>query len=130
MSAADLHGTGISFPPRLDRSGRLAWSSGADNVRDAIRVILSTEPGERVMLPSFGAGLGTLLFEPNIPATHRLVEDRVTKALTRWEPRIRLERVHVAANAREPQQADVTIVYRLVATGDRDQVAVAARLEG
>jgi uncharacterized protein len=125
-----MHGTGIAFPPRLDQSGRLAWSSGPDNVRDAIRVILSTEPGERVMLPTFGAGLGKLLFEPNIPATHRLVEDRVTKALTRWEPRIRLARVHVAADGADPQQANVTIVYTLVATGDRRQLGVTTRLEG
>ena len=130
MIASSIHGTGLAFPPRLDRSGRLAWSSGPDNVRDAIRVILSTEPGERVMLPSFGAGLGKLLFEPNIPATHRLVEDRVGKALARWEPRIRVERVHIAADPQDPRQANVTIFYSLVATGDRDQLGVTTRLEG
>lgn len=127
---AQAHGRGVAFPPRLDRTGRLAWSVGPDNVRDAIRIILATEPGERVMLPSFGAGLGRLLFEPNTPATHRLVEERVRQALTRWEPRIRLDTIHVAADPVERQQANVTVVYTLLASGDQERVAVTARLEG
>lgn len=125
-----LHGQGLSFPPRLDESGRLAWSVGSDNVRESIRVILGTEPGERVMLPSFGAGLGRLLFEPNITSTHRLVEERVVRAMQRWEPRIRIDQVRVEANAEHPQQADITIAYTLVATGEPGQVGVTARLGG
>lgn len=125
-----LHGTGIGFPPRLDLTGRLAWSAGPDNVRDCIRIILGTEPGERVMSPTFGAGLGRLLFEPNIPATHRLVEDRVVKALQRWEPRIRLTRVDVETDPDDPQRANVTITYTLIATGERGHVGVTTRLEG
>lgn len=128
--APHTQGRGIAFPPRLDRTGRLAWSVGPDNVRDAIRIILATEPGERVMLPSFGAGLGRLLSEPNTPATHRLVEERVRQALTRWETRIRLDAIQVTADPLERQQANVTIVYTLLGSGDRERVAVTARLEG
>ena len=49
------------------------------------------------MLPSFGAGLRRFLFEPNVPATHRLVEEAVRRAIQLWEPRVRLESVRVSA---------------------------------
>ena len=81
-------GRGISFPPRVGADGRVAWSASEDNVGEAIEVILKTELGERLRLPDFGAGLGHFLFEPNTTATRRQIQDRITQALTRWEPRI------------------------------------------
>jgi hypothetical protein len=51
-------GTGWAFPLRPDATrGNLGYRSGAEKVREAILLILQTEPGERVMRPTFGAGL-------------------------------------------------------------------------
>lgn len=125
-----LLGQGISFPPRIGADGRVAWSGGVDSIRESIRVILMTDPGERLMLPAFGAGLRGFLFEPNIPATHRLIQERVDFTLGRWEPRIELVRVVVDADPDDAQQANVTIDYKLVATEQRGQVGLAVRLAG
>jgi len=56
MNEGALIGRSISFPPRVV-DGRVAWSEGADNVRESIRIILMTEPGERLRLQEFGGGL-------------------------------------------------------------------------
>ena len=112
-------GQGISWPPRIDGDGRLRLSADADNVREAIQVILLTEPGERVRLPEFGAGLGRFLFEPNIPATHIAIARRITQSLMRWEPRIRVAQVEVDADPSDPQAALATITYRLVSTAQQ-----------
>ena len=112
-------GQGISWPPRIDGDGRLRLSSDADNVREAIQVILLTEPGERVRLPEFGAGLGRFLFEPNIPATHIAIARHITQSLMRWEPRIRVAQVEVDADPSDPQAALATITYRLVSTAQQ-----------
>jgi phage baseplate assembly protein W len=125
-----LIGRGIAFPPRLGPDGRLRFSEGAENVRDALRVILMTERRERLMLPGFGAGLGALLFEPNVAATHALLAERARRALERWEPRIRLERLDVAADPEDPQAAVVTVAYRLVATGREEEVTLTVPLAG
>ncbi len=127
---AALFGRGMAFPPALDRDGRVAWSEGPANVRESIRVILMTDPGERLMLPAFGAGLRTFLFEPNVAATHRLMEERITHALLRWEPRIKLGSIAVARDPDDPQRATATVIYTLVATQARQSVAVDVRLEG
>ena len=112
-------GEGISWPPRIDGDGRLLRSADADNVREAIQVILLTEPGERVRLPEFGAGLGRFLFEPNIPATHIAIARHITQSLMRWEPRIRVAQVEVDADPSDPQAALATITYRLVSTAQQ-----------
>ncbi|MBP7204843.1 MAG: GPW/gp25 family protein [Propionivibrio sp.] len=112
-------GQGISWPPRIDGDGRLLRSADADNVREAIQVILLTEPGERVRLPEFGAGLGRFLFEPNIPATHIAIARAIDLSLKRWEPRIRVAQVEVDADPTDSQAALATIAYRLVSNAQQ-----------
>lgn len=130
MEAARLYGKGMAFPPRVGPDGRIAWSEGEDNIRESMRVILMTEPGERLRLPQFGAGLGRFLFEPNIVATHALIRERIREALARWEPRIRVEAVEVAADRADPQAAIATINYRLVATQTLERVSLAVSVAG
>jgi phage baseplate assembly protein W len=124
MKPEQVYGRGMGFPPRVGANGRIAWSEGEANVREAIRLILMTEPGERLRLPAFGAGLGRFLFEPNIVATHTLMRQRIADALKRWEPRIQVESVEVQADAVDPQAAIATITYRLVATQARERVSL------
>jgi phage baseplate assembly protein W len=130
MDEARIFGQGFAFPPRLGPDGRVALSAGPENIREAIRIILLTEPGERLMLPELGAGLARFLFQPNTVATHRLIEERIVRALSLWEPRIRLESVTVEADAADAQSAAVTIRYALVATGASDRIDLSVRLAG
>ena len=106
----------MSFPPRVGADGRVAWSEGEDNVRESIRVILLTEPRERLRLPEFGGGLRRFLFEPNTVATRHAHPGRIA---TRWRAgsrASRVESVDVEPDRSDPQAAVATITYRLVAT--------------
>ena len=127
---ATLLGRGFSFPPRIGLDGRFAYSAGSENVRESIRVILSTDRQERIMLPQFGGGLATYLFEPNTPDTHRLIQERITQALGRWEPRIEVENVRVVADTNDPRAAVATVRYKLRATGASDRTDLTVRLAG
>jgi phage baseplate assembly protein W len=129
MSALpDPLGRSLSFPLRPGPDGRLVWSQGVQNVRESIGVILRTAPGERVMLPDFGAGLDRFLAEPNIPATHARIADAITRALARWETRVALDSVDVVADPSDRLAALATLTYRLVATGAREMTTVAVPL--
>ena len=130
MEASRVYGQGMAFPPRVQPDGSLAWSSGEDNVREAIRIVLMTEPGERLYLPDFGAGLGRFLFEPNIASTHTLIAERIQDALQAWEPRVRVESVEVAAAPADPQAAIATLSYRLVATQRQERVSLSVSVAG
>jgi len=130
MDQARIFGKGMAFPPRVGPDGRIAWSSGEPNIHESIRLILSTEPGERLRLPAFGAGLRRFLFEPNNLATHTLIRQTIAEALKRWEPRIQVESVEVEADLREAEVAIATLTYRLVATQAQERIAVAVGVQG
>jgi uncharacterized protein len=119
-----IFGKGISFPPRLDGYGRWAWSEGEVNIRESIAVILKTNQRERIALPAFGAGLQRYLFEPNTADTHTRIAHEIDVALRRYEPRIALESVEVAADTTSAQTAVATITYKLVASGMRERISV------
>jgi phage baseplate assembly protein W len=127
---SDIYGQGLSFPLRVGAGGRLAWSSGEENVRESIRLILLTEPTERLMREEFGCGLRRFLFEPNTPATRALIRDRVTKAIARWEPRVRLDDVSVDADPMDARVIQISIVFRLVATSVTGRIGLSLALEG
>lgn len=130
MDDGRLFGRGLAFPPRVGSDGRLAWSGGEANVREAVQIILLTEWNERLMLPEFGGGLGRFLFEPNNVTTRHLMKDRIAKALARWEPRVAVESVEVEEDPGDPQGAVATITYRLVATRALERVSLNVSLAG
>jgi phage baseplate assembly protein W len=130
MSRMDPLGRGLSFPPRVGGDGRLAWSEGETNVRESIRVILLTEPGERLMRAEYGCGLRAFLFEPNTETTRALIRDRIAQSIRRWEPRVTLDDVAVDAVPDNPRLVAVTLRFRLVATQAAGRLALTIELEG
>jgi phage baseplate assembly protein W len=90
-------GRGWSFPVAV-ANGAIAMSEYEEDIREAILIILGTDPGERVMRPDFGAGLRALVFEPINTQTIALARHRVEQALVLWEPRIDSIGVDVSAD--------------------------------
>lgn len=82
-------GRGFSFPFRVDpATNRIAMSSAEQDVEEAIRIILRTNLGERVMLPEFGTSAGDFLFSDDRAERVAALEESVREALEQWEPRI------------------------------------------
>jgi phage baseplate assembly protein W len=108
-----LIGKGLYFPLHPDRDGKLSFLGGAEKIRQSIWLLLSTAPGERVMLPEYGCGIHELLFEANTAALRASVQSRVQEALTRWEPRIDVLNVRVEAGGELANQLLIRIDYRV-----------------
>jgi phage baseplate assembly protein W len=112
-------GTGWSFPPRPDGRGGIALVSDAEKIEQAIRIILSTAIGQRVMRPTFGSRLHELVFAPLNPETFGLAELYVEEALTFWEPRIEVLEVNARSDPDQPSLLLVAVDYRIKATHDQ-----------
>ncbi len=93
--ATKFLGNGLSFPLRTNARGEIALVSGEEDIEQAIRIVLSTRPGERVMRPTFGCRAHELLFEPFAASTVSLMQEYVLEALRMWEPRIEVTSVNV-----------------------------------
>ncbi len=112
-------GSGWRFPVGLDGEGAIALSRAEEDVREAIWIILSTAPGERLMHPDFGCGIHDYVFASANARTAGQVKFRVEEALARWEPRIELEGVAVEADPAEPARLLVRVDYTVRSTDSR-----------
>lgn len=121
-------GAGLSFPLVPNREGRLERIDGPEKVRQSIAVILDTEPGERIMLPSFGCGLRRFLMQPNTTATRAQIQREIEQALRNFEPRIALERVDVLPGE-DPALVLARIEYVHVRDGRKDNLVYPFYLE-
>jgi phage baseplate assembly protein W len=112
----------FAFPFRIDAaSGQAARSSYQDHVDQMIRQILLTDPGERVCLPDFGAGMRRLLFAPITAQLQATATMMITSALTTWlGNQITVSSVTVGTPASTPGLPDgtilITIAYVLTET--------------
>jgi phage baseplate assembly protein W len=56
---------GLQYPLAKSSRGILAQKVGVDQIKADLLQLLLTNPGERVMLPTYGTPLRKLIFEPN-----------------------------------------------------------------
>lgn len=86
---------GCPYPIEADPLGYLRTQWGIDQIKSDILILLLTNPGERVMLPTFGTPLKKLFFEPNDAIVVQQARQMIIESIRRWEPRIALEQVKV-----------------------------------
>lgn len=116
MSKQAFLGTGWRFPIRVNPRGGLSYSSGEQDIQEAIWIILSTAPNERQMLPRFGCGIHNYVFAPNNPTTRGNIAHEVRQALTKWEARIDVMEVNVESVADEQNKLLIRVDYQVRST--------------
>jgi len=117
--AQEIVGRGWAFPPGISSQGGLALTSERSEIDQAIRIILSTSPGQRVMRPQFGCRLQELVFAPNNSQTVAQARRFVEEALGMWEPRITVTRVDARPDPQEASRLVIEIEYEIKASHDR-----------
>ena len=137
MAEVDFLGKGIKFPFTIQQTGsgvvkkaNIAVSSDAELVRESIRIILSTNKGERVMRPDFGADLAKLAFAPNSTATATMLSYTIREALELWEPRIEVKKVSAVPDGTERNKLDIQIEYKLLTSNSQENLVFPFYLEG
>jgi len=109
----DFLGTGWTFPLQTTPRGGLRLSRAEQRIEESIFLILSTAPGERVMLPEFGCGIHDLVFAPNNAVTISLVVQRTRQALVAFEPRIDVLDITAETAPEQPNLLLIRIDYRI-----------------
>lgn len=113
-------GTGWAFPPSFDRvNHRIRLVSDADDIKQSIRLILRTTPGERVMQPAFGCHLSRLVFEKIDAAMIAELNHLVYHALLEFEPRVNFLSADILARKELDGRIDIAVNYAIVATNTR-----------
>lgn len=109
----------IAVPFRLSVSRSIqAITNSNQQVHQHVISLVSTELGERVMLPDYGVKLTSLLFEDLDDIQVEFINDRIGAALLTWEPGVVLNRaVPVPGNTGEVR---VDVDYTRRESGNTD----------
>lgn len=82
-------------------------------IKQAIKNLILTTPGEKPFQPTVGSKVMDMLFEPLDPFTADAVKDEIINTVNQYEPRVELTKVDVTAIP-EGNKLNITLEYRIV----------------
>lgn len=113
-------GRGWSFPPAFSKSEKeVQMLEGEADVQSSIEIILSTELGERVMLPGFGWKRDRWLFESLSTTTATVMQKEIQTALLVYEPRIDINEVTLQPDQGLEGKVNIVVDYTVRSTNTR-----------
>ena len=115
----------LDYPFGVSGSGTPNTTLADDHLRDLILQVLFTNPGERVNLPEFGAGIGRLVFAANSDPLRTTAQFLISTNLRRWlGDRIDVNQVNVTSDPGFENIVNIDIIYTIKATQERQSLNV------
>lgn len=87
--------SGISFPFRTEGNGLPAGAKGTDLIRSAFILLLRTPKGSRVMRPTLGTNIESMLFEDVGPLFEAMIQREILIATNDWLPEVGILNIDV-----------------------------------
>ena len=107
---------------QLNALGSVDMVEAALSIRQAILLLVSTRPGERVRRRDYGCNIHQLLFAPNDDTTAGLAIYYVKRAIDQWEPRIEVIQLDAVRHTEDPAHLYIQLDYRIRATRQVDSL--------
>lgn len=111
-------GRGWSFPVSFSKKGFAKMSEYEDDIRESLRILLMTYPGERTMQPEYGCRLRDYCFGSFSLRTETLMQDEIRKAILLNEPRVDTDSVDIETTD-ESGVLRISITYVIRSTNSR-----------
>ena len=115
----DFLGRGWGFPPTFHKEfSGVDMLTGEDDIHSSLKILVSTEVGERIMQPRYGCNLNPFVWEPLNVATETMLEKIIKDAVTINEPRIITDMVEITYG-NEEGLIYINISYTIITTNSR-----------
>lgn len=105
----------------------------SETVKQNLKNLILTSPGERIMLPEFGVGLRRFLFEGISNDTFTKLAVRIRQQVRKYMPFLNIEDIQFATGDTDtdlsPNQVNVYIIYNLGQIGNTDEVSISQFLD-
>ena len=113
-------GTGWGFPPEFHITpNNVEMLSDAADIESSLQILLSTRPGERVMLPRYGCNLDEMIFEPLTTTFKTYMKDLISTAILYFEPRIAVNSIELDDTGELEGKILIKIDYSVRTTNSR-----------
>ncbi len=128
-----MAGLSPKLPLTLDPADGYALNKDLKELsRQNMKMLILTNPGERMMDPGFGVGIAAYLFENNSPSTYSKIEARIQQQVAKYLPYINLEDIIFRAedplNKQEDNFLGLSISFSIKKLGIRDVLEVPINL--
>lgn len=108
-----IYGRGWAFPLSFNLDEGIVMAEGAEDIRQSLRILFSTEPGERIMRNNYGCALYDVMFENINSDLMNDIETRIVDSILRYEPRANLTDVKFQQSPTHRSQLMIDISYCL-----------------
>jgi len=116
-------GVGWKFPPSFDRStGSIILVSEEEDIKESLYILLSTKPGERIMLPEYGCDLHKMVFESVDATLITQMQSLIKNAILNFEPRIILENIDIRQDDNTDGLLLINVSYKVRKTNKRSNM--------
>jgi len=94
-----------------------------DNIKQNLKMLVLTNPGERVMDPNFGVGVGRYLFEMiEDNSVFSDIDSRIREQVSLYLPYVNIQRVEFLSEIRNRNKINLKITYSVPRISLNDQL--------
>lgn len=96
-----------------DNSGFHMIAALKDNIKQNLKMLILTKPGERVMDPNFGVGIERYLFEMVGNEVYAEIDSKIREQVSLYMPYINIQRVQFARDTNNENRINLSITYNV-----------------
>lgn len=121
---------GWAFPVGVDpHTGKIEMTEQKEDIRQSIRILLSTTRGERLLHPDYGCNLTQFMFEPLNYELVQRIKQEVYTSITKWERRIQNLEINLFQDTAEESRIVIGISYTISGLQEKDEIYYAYDLK-
>ena len=110
----DFGNLGWKFPPTFNKySKSVETVSDKDSIRESLYVLLTTTPGERLMVLDYGCDINTLAFKNLDLNLTTFIQNNIKTSIIKWEPRVDVSNVTVTQLEGGEGVIEIKIEYKI-----------------
>ena len=116
---------GIKLPiPQAPGDGFTTTKTIREMVQQNIKMLVLTIPGERVMIPDYGVGLPTFLFEFAATGVQSDIKSKIQEQVSKYMPIIKISSITIASPSDSPNSLSVQLIYNIPNLSIRDMLEI------
>lgn len=121
MKDKEFLGIGWEFPPSFDNLG-IKLSEREEDIKESLRILLTTTKGERVFRPEYGCNIRQWVFSKMNRSEKTLIIDTIKQAITKGEPRVTVTNIDIEIREEQDGILWIQIEYLINATNSPDNM--------
>lgn len=112
------------FPQIVSNASRIEDLTFSNDIRQSLKILFTTLPGERIAHPLYGCDLLQFMFKPINNSLLSEMENTIRTAIELYETRINLVLIDIQQHKDVDNRIDIEVFYELSTTNSRFNMTI------